>query len=240
MSDVRYKIYPSLLDKFQALLDSDIEAESFWNIDSETGEMKQTPDEIASQHEKELLDSINRVPCEPIEAADKGTCFNEIVDCLINGRASSREDLEIDFGVLDQYGAFHPNSCDYNPVGIEVVQAKMNGFTFLFDQKTCEEAERLASKYGNMMVVPRWVALEQDFPIRISLKGIDRLGLLSEISSFISKTLGINMRKLNLSTENGVFEGFIELLVKDKSLLDNMVSGLKSIEGIEDVVRTDI
>ena len=48
------------------------------------------------------------------------------------------------------------------------------------------------------------------------------------------------MRKLNLSTENGVFEGFIELLVKDKSLLDNMVSGLKSIEGIEDVVRTDI
>ena len=90
------------------------------------------------------------------------------------------------------------------------------------------------------MVVPQWIATEQDYPIRISLKGIDRLGLLSEISSFISKTLGINMRKLNLSTENGVFEGFIELLVKDKSLLDNMVAGLKSIEGIEDIVRTDI
>lgn len=148
MSSVRYKIYPSLLDKFQSYLDADIEAESFWNIDSETGEMKRTPDEIASQREQELLDSINRVPSEPIEAADKGTCFNEIVDCLINGRSSSREDLEIDFGVLDQYGAFHPNCCDYNPVGIEVVQAKMNGFTFLFDQKTCEEAARYFGEFS--------------------------------------------------------------------------------------------
>ncbi len=107
-------------------------------------------------------------------------------------------------------------------------------------KKTCEEAERLASKYGNRMVVPQWSSLEEDFPIRISLKGLDKIGLLSEISSFISKTLGINMRKLNLSTENGVFEGYIELRVKDKSILDNMVEGLKKIDGIEDVIRTDI
>ena len=124
--------------------------------------------------------------------------------------------------------------------GDSVIGFFISADTIEVHKKTCEEAERLASKYGNRMVVPQWLATEQDYPIRISLKGIDRLGLLSEISSFISKTLGINMRKLNLSTENGVFEGFIELLVKDKSLLDNMVAGLKSIEGIEDIVRTDI
>lgn len=107
-------------------------------------------------------------------------------------------------------------------------------------KKTCEEAERLASKYGNRMVVPQWSSIENDFPIRISLKGIDKIGLLSEISSFISKTLGINMRKLSLCSENEVFEGFIELLVRDKSILDNMVNGLKKIDGIEDVIRTDI
>lgn len=90
------------------------------------------------------------------------------------------------------------------------------------------------------MVVPQWSSLEEDFPIRISLKGIDKIGLLSEISSFISQTLGINMRKLNLTTENGVFDGYIELRVKDKRILDNMVDGLKKIDGIEDVIRTDI
>ena len=48
------------------------------------------------------------------------------------------------------------------------------------------------------------------------------------------------MRKLNLTTENGVFYGYIELRVKDKRILDNMVDGLKKIDGIEDVIRTDI
>ena len=101
-------------------------------------------------------------------------------------------------------------------------------------------AESLASKYGNRMVVPQWGAVQQEYPIRISLKGIDRLGLLSEISSYISQTLGINMRKLQLSTDGELFEGFIELLVRDKKNLERMVDGLSKIDGIQDVIRTDI
>ena len=107
-------------------------------------------------------------------------------------------------------------------------------------KKSCPVAESLASKYGNRMVVPQWGAVQREYPIRISLKGIDRVGLLSEISSFISQTLGINMRKLQLSTDGGLFEGFIELLVRDKKNLERMVDGLSRIDGIQDVVRTDI
>lgn len=107
-------------------------------------------------------------------------------------------------------------------------------------KKSCVVAESLASKYGDRVIVPKWLISDKEYPIRISLKGIDRLGLLSDISSFISQTLGINMRKLQLSTDEGVFEGYIELLVKDKRNLDNMVTGLNKIKGIQDVVRTDI
>ena len=107
-------------------------------------------------------------------------------------------------------------------------------------KKSCPIAESLASKYGNRMVIPQWGAVQQEYPIRISLKGIDRLGLLSEISSFISQALGINMRKLQLSTDGGLFEGFIELLVRDKKNLERLVDGLSKIDGIQDVVRTDM
>ena len=48
------------------------------------------------------------------------------------------------------------------------------------------------------------------------------------------------MRKLQLSTEDGLFEGFIELLVRDKKNLERMVEGLSRIDGIQDVIRTDI
>ena len=137
MSKPKYVIYPSLLDKFQAFVDSDIESEGFWNIDYETGEMKQTPDEIAAKNEQALLDSINRKPCEPLEAADKGTCFNEIVDVLISGEKCQRSDIEIDFGFIDGLGGFTQESDGFCT---EVIRAQMNGFTFYYDAALCREA----------------------------------------------------------------------------------------------------
>lgn len=112
--------------------------------------------------------------------------------------------------------------------------------TVIVHKKSCHVAERLASYYGNRVVVPHWTGATQEYPTRISLKGLDQIGLLNKITEFISRTLGINMRKLTLNTDNGIFEGQIELLVKDKSILDDMVKGLKKIDGITDVVRTDI
>ena len=128
-----------------------------------------------------------------------------------------------------------------NPIpGEPLIGFFLDDHTIMVHKKSCPVAERLASRYGNRMVVPQWSAFDKEYPVRISLKGIDRVGLLSEISSFISKTLGINMRKLHLATEGGVFEGYIELLVRDKRILTKMGEGLKKIDGIQDVVRTDI
>ena len=84
MLQPRYRIYPSLLDKFQQLLRADEELESFWNVDNETGDYKQSLGEIEAKLEKELIDAINRVPFSS-EAADKGTAFNAIIDCWITG-----------------------------------------------------------------------------------------------------------------------------------------------------------
>ncbi len=124
MKQPKYRIYPSLLDKFQKYLDSGMEADSFFNTDRETGEQKLTEDEIADRHEQELIDMINRVPKEPIEAADKGTCFNEIIDCLIERRKCSREDMTIE-------------TVDENEFSF--ILAQMNGFSFKFDINLCKE-----------------------------------------------------------------------------------------------------
>lgn len=128
-----------------------------------------------------------------------------------------------------------------NPIPGDPVVGFLSGDnTVIVHKKSCEKAQKLATKYGNRIVVPQWTAGDKEFPIRISLKGIDRVGLLTEISSFISQALGINMRRLQLSGDDGVFEGYIELLVRDKSVLDSIVDGLKKVDGIQDVIRTDI
>ena len=98
MKQPKYRIYPSLLDKYEALLHVEEEVESPFNLDSETGEYKRTEEEIEFELKKSLLDCINRVPFDS-EAADKGTAFNAIIDSYIHRRphkvATEREPYEI-------------------------------------------------------------------------------------------------------------------------------------------------
>ena len=90
--------------------------------------------------------------------------------------------------------------------------------------------------------MPKWEtdSLNQDFLIRISLRGVDRLGILNEITNYISLSLGVNIKRLNLGTEQGIFDGYIDVLVREKSVLEDMISHLRQINGVQTVQRTDI
>ncbi|MBQ9400483.1 MAG: bifunctional (p)ppGpp synthetase/guanosine-3',5'-bis(diphosphate) 3'-pyrophosphohydrolase [Bacteroidales bacterium] len=112
--------------------------------------------------------------------------------------------------------------------------------TVIIHKKSCTVAENIASKFGEKVVVPEWVGTDMEFPIRISVRGIDRVGLLNDITSEISRNQGINIRKIQLGAEEDIMEGYIELLVKDKNNLKSMLEGLQKIEGLQDVLRTDI
>ena len=89
---IAYRIYPSLLDKYQTLLNAEKDLEAPWNIDRETGEYRKTLAQIEDEARQSLLNGINRVPFHSL-AADNGTVFNELVDCLHRGRRPFRDDI---------------------------------------------------------------------------------------------------------------------------------------------------
>lgn len=155
--------------------------------------------------------------------------FKVIVDEKESGGAKAQSNIK--YRIAD---------CCHPIPGDSLIGFHIGPDTIEVHKKSCPVAESIASKFGNRVMVPQWTAMEQEFPVKISLKGIDRMGLLSDISNFISKDFSVNMRNIQLSTDSGVFEGDIELLVKDKSKLIQMMEGLKEIDGISDVVRTDI
>ena len=76
--------------------------------------------------------------------------------------------------------------------------------------------------------------------MRISLKGVDRLGMLNEISRYVSLVMGVNMRRLSLQAESGLFEGYIDLYVNSRDILDKLIKKLSSIEGIDNVTRSEL
>ena len=109
-------------------------------------------------------------------------------------------------------------------------------------KKSCPVAEEIAATHGDWVVVPKWLdaAQPQAFLVRISLKGLDRVGLLNEISRFLSLVMGANMRRLNLSADDGIFEGYIDLYVNSTDVLSKIIKKLATIEGIESVSRIDL
>lgn len=88
---ISYKFYATLLDGFQDYLQSDQIYQQYWGFSENPSK---TVDEFEAEQLEGLINRINRVPFDS-EAADKGTAFNEVVDCLIMGCNTDREDMKI-------------------------------------------------------------------------------------------------------------------------------------------------
>ena len=86
MNKIAYKFYATLLDAFQNYVDSDVVYDKYWGWSENP---PHTPEEFHELQFQELINRINRVPFDS-EAADKGTAFNEVVDCMIENRNSDK------------------------------------------------------------------------------------------------------------------------------------------------------
>ncbi len=137
---------------------------------------------------------------------------------------------------------FHIATC-CNPIpGDPVVGFKAPDGTVTIHKKSCKVAESIAAMHGDWVVVPKWLeqAEETSFLVRLTLKGIDRVGMLNDITRYLSLVMGVNMRRLSLSAESGLFEGYIDLYVNSRDILEKMIKKLSSIEGIENVSRSNL
>ncbi len=83
-ADIIGRYYATILDAYQNYLDSDKIYDRYWGFSEEP---PCTADEFRQKQFSDLIDRINRVPFDS-EVADKGTAFNEIVDCVVEKRYS--------------------------------------------------------------------------------------------------------------------------------------------------------
>ena len=83
--------------------------------------------------------------------------------------------------------------------------------------RNCPMANRLKSSYGNRILDAKWEMHGQDyFDAAVEIHGTDRKGMLHDLADVISDQFSINIHKITVSTNNGLFEGFIDLAVHDR------------------------
>jgi GTP pyrophosphokinase len=105
-------------------------------------------------------------------------------------------------------------------------------------KKDCPNAIQFQSNYAYRIIQAKWIdSSQQDFKAVINLTGIDNLGLVSEITQEISKSMNVNMRSINFDSADGVFTGKITVIVKNNSILETLIEHLKKISGIDKVSR---
>ena len=134
-------------------------------------------------------------------------------------------------------------SCCTPILGESVVGFKSQDGTITVHTRTCSNANNLAAKFGDKIVTVKWDMdsnSDSSYLARLSLKGTDRIGMINDITAITSKDLNVNIRRFNLGTEDGIFDGFIDLYVHDIDDLENLIMKLKNIKGIESVARTEL
>ncbi len=157
-------------------------------------------------------------------------------------KKEKKEDYVISDGVDADHKYVIAACC--NPIpGDSVIGFLAEEDTVTVHKRTCEVANSLASKFGDRIVIPVWEQAKKQnlsFLVRLSLKGFDRIGMINDITRYISFVMSVNIRKFCLGSEDGVFDGYIDLYVHDMGDLDKLIKRLQKIEGIQNVIRTDL
>ena len=105
-------------------------------------------------------------------------------------------------------------------------------------KRACPVAAKLKASYGGRILDAKWDMHHQlYFDATIEIHGIDRGGMLHDISDVLSDQLGINIRKITITSDKGIFGGIIEIQVHDRKEVRFIVESMKNIKDMQEVLE---
>ena len=103
-------------------------------------------------------------------------------------------------------------------------------------KRDCPVAAKLKTSFGNRIIDIKWdMHKKLYFDASIRLGGIDRVGMLNEITQIISSQMNVNIHKISITCEDGVFEGNIQLHVHDREDMRSIINNLKSVADLKEI-----
>lgn len=120
---------------------------------------------------------------------------------------------------------------------------KIFGFITISDgikvhSDNCPNAINLRAQYDYRVIPAKWVNAESfKNRVKIEIEGLDRMGMINDITAVISGTMGMDMKSMSIESNNGIFTGNINLEVKNKNQLEETFKKLNAINGVSRVRR---
>ncbi len=104
----------------------------------------------------------------------------------------------------------------------------------------CPNAPQMISRFGYRIIKARWSGKSEgsQYPITLRVVGHDDIGIVTNITSIISKEKNVMLRSISIDTNAGLFEGNLTVMVNDNKSLDDIIKKVKNVKGVKNVSRT--
>ena len=103
----------------------------------------------------------------------------------------------------------------------------------------CPNANQMRERFGYRIVKARWAGKSEgtQYPITLRVVGHDDIGIVTNITSIISKENGITLRSIGIDSNDGLFSGTLTVMVGDTGRLEALIKKLRTVKGVKQVSR---
>jgi GTP diphosphokinase / guanosine-3',5'-bis(diphosphate) 3'-diphosphatase len=104
----------------------------------------------------------------------------------------------------------------------------------------CPNAPQMIARFGYRIVKAQWSgkSVGSQYPITLRIVGHDDIGIVTNITSLISKEKNISLRSISIDSNAGLFQGNLTIMVNDTNELDGIVKKLRLVKGVKNVSRS--
>ncbi|CAM3907126.1 bifunctional (p)ppGpp synthetase/guanosine-3',5'-bis(diphosphate) 3'-pyrophosphohydrolase [Flavobacterium cucumis] len=105
-------------------------------------------------------------------------------------------------------------------------------------RKDCPNAISMQSNYAYRIIPAKWIdSSQEEFKAVLKITGMDILGLTNELTKVISSQMNVNIQSISLSSEAGIFNGQVAVVVQNNTILKKLIENIKKVDGIDKVTR---
>jgi GTP pyrophosphokinase len=132
---------------------------------------------------------------------------------------------------------YHIADCCHPIPGDDTVGFLNDSGEVIVHKMDCPTLARLKASYGSRLLETTWDEYSDKFLASIHIEGIDQKGILQAIVNIISTNMSINMRKMNVTSNQGVFNCDLDVLISDAKVLTNLCNQIKKVKGVNTATR---
>ena len=105
-------------------------------------------------------------------------------------------------------------------------------------KKDCPNAISMQSNYAYRIIQAKWIdSSQEEFKAILKITGMDILGLTNDLTKVISSQMNVNIQSISLSSEAGIFNGQVTVVVQNNTILKKLIDNIKTVDGIDKVTR---